>query len=138
MISRGFADPQAQNGLVDESVASVTKTLERIARRRITDAEALKKEIRKDLSSFLSKKRASGHHPATGGRSVRAGRRPQVPRATRVAGPACRGYRTRGPGPAIDLLRSRATGTLTGRRRPPFPSNAKQWIRHSPPPSSPL
>jgi len=56
VISRGFADPQAQNGLVDESVAAVTKTLERTAKRRITDAEALKKEIRKDLSSFLSKK----------------------------------------------------------------------------------
>ena len=56
VISRGFADPQAQNGLVDESIAAVTKTLERTSKKRVTDAEALKKEIRKDLSSFLSKK----------------------------------------------------------------------------------
>jgi ribonuclease J len=56
VISRGFADPQGTNGLVDESVATVTKTLERTAKKRVTDAEELKKEIRKDLSAFLSQK----------------------------------------------------------------------------------
>ena len=40
-----------------ESVAVVTKTLEQIAKRCITDAEALKEEIRKDLLIFLYKKR---------------------------------------------------------------------------------
>jgi ribonuclease J len=56
VISRGFADPQGTNGLVDESVATVTKTLERTAKKRVTDAEELKKEIRKDLSAFLAQK----------------------------------------------------------------------------------
>jgi ribonuclease J len=56
VISRGFADPQGTNGLVDESVTTVTKTLERTAKKRVTDAEELKKEIRKDLSAFLSQK----------------------------------------------------------------------------------
>jgi ribonuclease J len=56
VISRGFADPQASNGLVDDSINTVTKTLERTAKKRVTDAEELKKEIRKDLSAFLSQK----------------------------------------------------------------------------------
>jgi ribonuclease J len=56
VISRGFVDPQASNGLVDESIATVTKALERTAKRRVTDPEELKKEIRKDLSGFLSRK----------------------------------------------------------------------------------
>ena len=56
VISRGFTDPQGTNGLVEESVATVTKTLERTAKKRVTDAEELKKEIRKDLSAFLSQK----------------------------------------------------------------------------------
>jgi ribonuclease J len=56
VISRGFVDQQGTNGLVDESVATVTKTLERTAKKRVTDAEELKKEIRKDLSAFLSQK----------------------------------------------------------------------------------
>jgi ribonuclease J len=56
VISRGFVDQQASNGLVDESIATVTKTLERTAKKRVTDAEELKKEIRKDLSGFLSQK----------------------------------------------------------------------------------
>jgi ribonuclease J len=56
VISRGFVNPQGANGLVDESVATVTKTLERTAKKRVTDAEELKKEIRKDLSAFLSQK----------------------------------------------------------------------------------
>ena len=56
VISRGFVDQQASNGLVDESRATVTKTLERTAKKHVTDAEELKKEIRKDLSGFLSQK----------------------------------------------------------------------------------
>jgi ribonuclease J len=56
VISRGFVDPQASNGLVDESVAVVTRTLEKTAKKRVTDRAELKKEIRKDLSGFLSQK----------------------------------------------------------------------------------
>ncbi len=56
VISRGFVDPQAQNGLVDDSIDIVTKTLERTAKQRVTDWGELKKAIRKDLSSFLSQK----------------------------------------------------------------------------------
>jgi ribonuclease J len=56
VISRGFVDSQASNGLVDESIAVVKRTLERTAKRRITDWSELKKEIRKDLASFLSQK----------------------------------------------------------------------------------
>ncbi len=56
VVSRGFADPQGANGLVEESVAAVTKTLDRTAKKRVTDAEELKKEIRKDLSALLSQK----------------------------------------------------------------------------------
>jgi ribonuclease J len=56
VISRGFVDPQASNGLVDDSIDTVTKTLERTAKKRVTDAEEFKKEIRKDLSAFLSQK----------------------------------------------------------------------------------
>jgi ribonuclease J len=56
VISCGFVNPQGANGLVDESVATVAKTLERTAKKRVTDAEELKKEIRKDLSAFLSQK----------------------------------------------------------------------------------
>jgi ribonuclease J len=56
VISRGFVDPQSQNGLVGESIDVVTKTLQRTASRRLTDWGELKKEIRKDLSSFLSQK----------------------------------------------------------------------------------
>ncbi len=56
VISRGFVDPQGANGLVDESMAVVTGTLERTAKKRVTDRDELKKEIRKDLSGFLSQK----------------------------------------------------------------------------------
>jgi ribonuclease J len=34
----------------------VTRTLERTAKKRVTEQDELKKEIRKDLSSFLSQK----------------------------------------------------------------------------------
>ena len=56
VISRGFVDQQAQNGLVGESIDVVTKTLQRTASRNVTDWGELKKAIRKDLSSFLSQK----------------------------------------------------------------------------------
>ena len=54
VISRGFVDPRASNGLVDESMTTVTRTLERTANKRVTDHDQLEKEIRKDLSGFLS------------------------------------------------------------------------------------
>ena len=56
VISRGFVGTQASNGIVDESMAVVTRTLERTAKKRVTERDELKKEIRKDLSSFLSQK----------------------------------------------------------------------------------
>jgi ribonuclease J len=56
VISRGFVGTQASNGIVDESMAVVTRTLERTANKRVTERDELKKEIRKDLSSFLSQK----------------------------------------------------------------------------------
>jgi ribonuclease J len=56
VISRGFVDPQAQNGLVDESIGVVTQTLEKTASRRVTDWGELKNAIRRDLSTFLSQK----------------------------------------------------------------------------------
>ena len=56
VVSRGFVEPQASNGLVDESISVVTKTLERTARQRITDWGELKKAIREDLSGFLSER----------------------------------------------------------------------------------
>jgi ribonuclease J len=56
VISRGFVDPRASNGLVGESMTVVTGTLERTAKKRVTDRDELKKEIRKDLSGFLSQK----------------------------------------------------------------------------------
>ena len=57
VISRGFTDPRTSNGLVDESIAVVTRTLEQTARRHVTDWGELKNAIRRDLSSFLSQKR---------------------------------------------------------------------------------
>ena len=56
VISRGFVDPQASNGLADESIAVVTKTLERTASRNVTDWGELKNAVRKDLSGFLNQK----------------------------------------------------------------------------------
>ena len=56
VVSRGFVEPQASDGLVDESISVVTKTLERTARQRITDWGELKKAIREDLSGFLSER----------------------------------------------------------------------------------
>jgi ribonuclease J len=56
VISRGFVSPQGTNGLVEESVEVVNRTLERTASQRITDLGELKNAVRKDLSSFLSKR----------------------------------------------------------------------------------
>jgi len=56
VISRGIVSPQGTNGLVEESVEVVNRTLQRTASRRITDWSELKNEIRKDLSSFLSER----------------------------------------------------------------------------------
>ena len=56
VISRGFVDPQAANGLVDGSIEVVSQTLRRTASRNITDWGELKNAIRRDLSAFLSDK----------------------------------------------------------------------------------
>ncbi|PLS84942.1 MAG: ribonuclease J [Actinobacteria bacterium] len=56
VISRGFVDQASQNGLVDDSIKVVTRTLERTAQRRVTDWTELKKAIRKDLAGFLTEK----------------------------------------------------------------------------------
>ncbi|MBD0353591.1 MAG: ribonuclease J [Rubrobacteraceae bacterium] len=56
VISRGFVSPGSANGLVEESIEVVGRTLERTASRRITDWGQLKTEIRRDLSSFLSQR----------------------------------------------------------------------------------
>lgn len=56
VMSRGFVNPATANGLVEESIGVVTKTLQRTAKRRITDWGALKNEIRRDLSGFLSQR----------------------------------------------------------------------------------
>ncbi len=56
VILRGFVDTQTSNGIVDESMSVVTRTLERTAKKCVTERDELKKEIRKDLSSFLSQK----------------------------------------------------------------------------------
>ena len=54
VISRGVVSPQGTNGLVEESVEVVNRTLQRTANQRITDWGELKNAIRKDLSGFLS------------------------------------------------------------------------------------
>jgi ribonuclease J len=54
VISRGVVSPQGINGLVEESVEVVNRTLRRTASQRITDWGELKNAIRKDLSGFLS------------------------------------------------------------------------------------
>ncbi|HJQ30520.1 MAG TPA: ribonuclease J [Rubrobacter sp.] len=56
VISRGFVSPQDANGLVDQSIEVVSRTLEGTASRRVTDWGELKNAIRKDLSSFLSER----------------------------------------------------------------------------------
>jgi ribonuclease J len=54
VISRGFVSTESSNGLVDESIEVVSRTLQRTASQRVTDWGELKKAIRKDLSGFLS------------------------------------------------------------------------------------
>ena len=56
VISRGFVSPQGANGLVQESIEVVVRTLERTASRHVTDWAELKNAIRRDLSSFLSQR----------------------------------------------------------------------------------
>jgi ribonuclease J len=56
VISRGFVSPGSANGLVEESMEVVTRTLQRTASRHITDWGELKTEIRRDLSDFLSER----------------------------------------------------------------------------------
>jgi ribonuclease J len=56
VISRGVVSPQGANGLVEESVEVVKRTLQRTASRRVTDLGELKNEIRKDLAGFLSQR----------------------------------------------------------------------------------
>jgi len=56
VISRGFVDARTSNGFVGDSVKVVTETLQRTAKRKVTDWGALKTEIRRDLSGFLSQK----------------------------------------------------------------------------------
>ena len=54
VISRGFVNPQESNGLAQESIEVVGKTLARTASRQVTDWGELKSAIRKDLSGFLA------------------------------------------------------------------------------------
>ena len=54
VISRGFVSPESSNGLVDESIGVVSRTLDRTASHQVTDWGELKKAIRQDLSGFLS------------------------------------------------------------------------------------
>jgi ribonuclease J len=56
VISRGFVSSQGANGLVQESIKVVGRTLERTASRHVTDWGELKNAIRRDLSSFLSQR----------------------------------------------------------------------------------
>lgn len=56
VISRGFINQQEANGLVGDSIGVVTKTLERTAKKQITDWGDLKTEIRRDLSGFLNQR----------------------------------------------------------------------------------
>jgi ribonuclease J len=56
VISRGFVNPQGANGLTEQSIDTVQRTLERTASRQVTDRGEIKNAIRKDLSGFLSDK----------------------------------------------------------------------------------
>jgi ribonuclease J len=56
VISRGVVSPEGANGLVEESVEVVKRTLQRTSSRRVTDLGELKNEIRKDLAGFLSQR----------------------------------------------------------------------------------
>jgi ribonuclease J len=56
VISRGFVNPQGANGITEQSIDTVQRTLEGTASRQVTDRGELKNAIRKDLSGFLSDK----------------------------------------------------------------------------------
>ena len=56
VISRGVVTPQGANGLVEESVEVVNRTLQRTASRNVTDWGELKNAIRRDLAGFLSQR----------------------------------------------------------------------------------
>jgi ribonuclease J len=56
VISRGFVSPQGANGLAEESIEVVSRTLQRTSSRHVTDWGELKNAIRRDLSSFLSER----------------------------------------------------------------------------------
>lgn len=56
VITRGFVNHQEANGLVGDSMEVVTETLQRTAKKQITDWGDLKTEIRRDLSGFLNKR----------------------------------------------------------------------------------
>jgi ribonuclease J len=56
VISRGFVSPQGANGLAEESIEIVGRTLERTSSRNVTDWGELKNAIRRDLSGFLSER----------------------------------------------------------------------------------
>ncbi len=56
VISRGFVNSQGANGLTEQSIDTVQRTLERTASRQVTDRGELKNAIRKDLSGFISQK----------------------------------------------------------------------------------
>ncbi len=56
VISRGVVTPRGANGLVEESVEVVNRTLKRTASRNITDWGELKNAIRRDLAGFLSQR----------------------------------------------------------------------------------
>jgi ribonuclease J len=56
VISRGFVSPRGSNGLVEESIEVVSRTLQKTASRHVTDWGELKNAIRRDLSGFLSQR----------------------------------------------------------------------------------
>ena len=56
VISRGVVTPQGANGLVEDAVEVVERTLRRTASNRITDWGELKNAIRRDLAGFLSQR----------------------------------------------------------------------------------
>ena len=56
VISRGFVSSKGANGLVEESIEVVGRTLERTSSRNVTDWGELKNAIRRDLSGFLSER----------------------------------------------------------------------------------
>ena len=56
VISRGFVSSKGANGLVEESIEVVGRTLKRTSSRNVTDWGELKNAIRRDLSGFLSER----------------------------------------------------------------------------------